>query len=76
MLHSGARWRDCPADYGPYTTIYGDTTALFRYQYLRTNDPVERYKKAVEIGLFSASRRFRRRDDGTVRARFRLLPRS
>jgi transposase len=22
MLHSGARWRDCPADYGPYTTIY------------------------------------------------------
>ncbi len=22
MLHSGARWRDCPAEYGPYTTIY------------------------------------------------------
>ena len=22
MLHSGARWRDCPPDYGPYTTIY------------------------------------------------------
>ncbi len=22
MLKSGARWRDCPADYGPYTTIY------------------------------------------------------
>jgi len=22
MLHSGARWRDCPAAYGPYTTIY------------------------------------------------------
>ena len=22
MLRSGARWRDCPADYGPYTTIY------------------------------------------------------
>ena len=21
MLHSGARWRDCP-EYGPYTTIY------------------------------------------------------
>jgi transposase len=21
MLHSGARWRDCPAAYGPYTTI-------------------------------------------------------
>ena len=22
MLKCGARWRDCPADYGPYTTIY------------------------------------------------------
>lgn len=22
MLRSGARWRDCPALYGPYTTIY------------------------------------------------------
>jgi transposase len=22
MLRSGARWRDCPPDYGPYTTIY------------------------------------------------------
>jgi transposase len=22
MLHSGSRWRDCPPDYGPYTTIY------------------------------------------------------
>jgi len=22
MLRSGARWRDCPAEYGPYTTIY------------------------------------------------------
>src|SRR6266568_5692752 len=22
MLHSGARWRDCPEAYGPYTTIY------------------------------------------------------
>src|SRR5256714_9727583 len=22
MLHSGARWRDCPEVYGPYTTIY------------------------------------------------------
>ena len=22
MLQSGARWRDCPAEYGPYTTIY------------------------------------------------------
>src|ERR1044072_9367274 len=22
MLHSGARWRDCPAAYGPYTTVY------------------------------------------------------
>ncbi len=22
MLRSGARWRDCPATYGPYTTIY------------------------------------------------------
>lgn len=22
MLKCGARWRDCPPDYGPYTTIY------------------------------------------------------
>ena len=22
MLRSGARWRDCPAVYGPYTTVY------------------------------------------------------
>src|ERR1700733_2958910 len=22
MLRSGARWRDCPAQYGPYTTVY------------------------------------------------------
>lgn len=22
MLRTGARWRDCPAEYGPYTTIY------------------------------------------------------
>ena len=22
MLRSGARWRDCPSTYGPYTTVY------------------------------------------------------
>jgi transposase len=22
MLRSGARWRDCPVAYGPYTTVY------------------------------------------------------
>ena len=22
MLQSGGRWRDCPGEYGPYTTIY------------------------------------------------------
>jgi transposase len=22
MLKTGARWRDCPPDYGPYTTVY------------------------------------------------------
>jgi transposase len=22
MLRSGARWRDCPVQYGPYTTVY------------------------------------------------------
>jgi len=22
MLRSGARWRDCPPTYGPYTTVY------------------------------------------------------
>jgi len=22
MLRSGSRWRDCPPEYGPYTTVY------------------------------------------------------
>lgn len=22
MLRSGGRWRDCPSEYGPYTTVY------------------------------------------------------
>jgi len=22
MLRSGAQWRDCPPEYGPYTTVY------------------------------------------------------
>ena len=22
VLRSGCRWRDCPAEYGPYTTVY------------------------------------------------------
>jgi transposase len=22
VLQSGCRWRDCPAEYGPYTTVY------------------------------------------------------
>ena len=22
MLQSGARWRDCPREFGPYTTVY------------------------------------------------------
>jgi transposase len=22
MLKCGARWRDCPAEFGPYTTVY------------------------------------------------------
>ena len=22
VLQSGCRWRDCPVDYGPYTTVY------------------------------------------------------
>ena len=22
MLQCGARWRDCPPEYGPYTTVY------------------------------------------------------
>ncbi len=22
VLKSGCRWQDCPADYGPYTTVY------------------------------------------------------
>jgi len=27
----------------------GESTALFRHQYLKTNDPIERYEKIVEI---------------------------
>ena len=39
MLRSGARWRDCPTVYGPYTTVYnrfnrwsrqGVRTAIFK----------------------------------------------
>ena len=30
MLRSGARWRDCPAEYGPYTTIYNRFNHLSR----------------------------------------------
>jgi transposase len=28
MLRVGARWRDCPAGYGPYTTIYNRVSPL------------------------------------------------
>ena len=28
MLRCGARWRDCPPEYGPYTTIYNRFNAL------------------------------------------------
>ena len=31
MLKTGARWRDCPPDYGPYTTIYN---RFNRWRYL------------------------------------------
>ncbi len=27
MLQSGARWRDCPREYGPYTAVYNRFTA-------------------------------------------------
>jgi transposase len=27
MLRCGARWRDCPPDYGPYTTVYNRSIA-------------------------------------------------
>jgi transposase len=27
MLTTGARWRDCPPEYGPYTTIYNRLAA-------------------------------------------------
>jgi transposase len=30
MLHSGARWRDCPPDYGPYTSRYEDARTAAR----------------------------------------------
>jgi transposase len=30
MLHTGARWRDCPAAYGPYTTVYNRFTRWSR----------------------------------------------
>jgi len=30
MLRSGARWRDCPAAYGPYTTVYNRFTRWSR----------------------------------------------
>jgi transposase len=30
MLQSGARWRDCPPEYGPYTTIYNHAPSTCR----------------------------------------------
>jgi transposase len=32
MLQCGARWRDCPSDYGPYTTIYNRWSKAGRWQ--------------------------------------------
>ena len=57
MLQSGGRWRDCPSEYGPYTTIYnrfnrwakrGRWTAIFTA--LVSND-----KDSVTLSLDSTS---------------------
>ena len=56
MLQSGARWRDCPPEYGPYTTIYnrfnrwakrGRWTAMF--------EALARGKGRVVLSLDSTS---------------------
>lgn len=49
MLQSGARWRDCPPEYGPYTTVYnrlnrwakrGRWTTIFQALAKNRRDPV------------------------------------
>lgn len=56
MLQSGARWRDCPPEYGPYTTIYnrfnrwakrGRWTVIF--------EALARGKDRVDLSLDSTS---------------------
>src|SRR5215470_6013496 len=46
MLRSGARWRDCPAAYGPYTTIYNRFNRWSRqgiwFEMFERSDRIER----------------------------------
>ncbi len=50
VLKSGCRWKDCPAEYGPYTTVYNRFTRW-----------AERGGKACSGPLPSAADRPRRR---------------
>ncbi|WP_370141693.1 transposase [Bradyrhizobium yuanmingense] len=63
MLQSGARWRDCPREYGPYTTVYnrfnrwakrGRWCAIFE---ARAGQARQRFRRAVarlELGQSSS----------------------
>ena len=35
VLQSGCRWRDCPAEYGPYTTVYNRFNRWSRRGFLK-----------------------------------------
>src|SRR5436309_15139943 len=51
MLQSGARWRDCPPEYGPYTTIYNRFNRWARPRSRRTAPPAaEKGEQAQAIG--------------------------
>ena len=47
MLRSGGRWRDCPAEYGPYTTIYNRFN-----RWSRQGIWLAMFKAVTDSGLF------------------------
>jgi transposase len=56
MLQSGARWRDCPLEYGPYTTIYNRFNRWARRgRWITMFEALARGKDRVVLSLDSTS---------------------
>ncbi len=56
MLQSGARWRDCPPEYGPYTTIYNFNRWAKRGRWLAIFEALAKGgKDAVTLSIDSTS---------------------